>query len=66
VTQSICCYPVLQVDIKMMTVEFIHQTGKGVDLKTFVEQQGYESLLKVSRWDNRVNDIIFRKKGLKH
>ncbi|WAQ94261.1 STAR-like protein, partial [Mya arenaria] len=58
--------PFDKIDIKMMTVEFIHQSRNGKDLKPFVESKGYDSLLKVTRWDGRVNDIIFRKKGLTH
>ncbi|XP_052804816.1 uncharacterized protein LOC128234562 isoform X2 [Mya arenaria] len=58
--------PYDKVDIKMMTVEYIHETGKGTDLKSFVESKGYESMLQVMRWDGGVNDIIFRKKGLNH
>jgi len=50
----------------MMTVEFIHETGQGKGLKEYVEQQGYDSMLQVTRWDWGVNDIIFRKKGLTH
>lgn len=55
-----------KVNIKMMTVEYVHEVGKSGDLKSYVEKQGYESLLQVSRWDGGVNDIIFRKKGLTH
>jgi len=55
-----------KVNIKTMTVEFIHEVGKGKDLKQYVEEQGYKSLLHMSRWDGGVNDIIFRKKGLVH
>lgn len=55
-----------KVNIKMMTVEFIHEVGKGGDLKQYVESKGYDSMLQMSRWDGGVNDIIFRKKGLTH
>ena len=54
------------VNIKMMTVEYVHEQKGSADLKTYVESKGYESLLQVSRWDGGVNDIIFRKKGLTH
>lgn len=55
-----------KVNIKMMTVEFIHEVGKGSDLKQYVKSKGYDSMLQMSRWDGGVNDIIFRKKGLTH
>ena len=35
-------------------------------VRQFVEQQGYVSMLQMSRWDHRVSDIIFRKMGLTH
>lgn len=53
-------------DIRMMTVEYVHEVGSSGDLKNYVESQGYDSLLQMSRWDGGVNDIIFRKKGLTH
>ncbi|XP_045170262.2 uncharacterized protein LOC123532763 [Mercenaria mercenaria] len=55
-----------KVNIKMLTVEYVHEVGSSSGLKSYVEQQGYDSLLQVSRWDGGVNDIIFRKKGLTH
>ncbi|XP_052227732.1 uncharacterized protein LOC127842327 isoform X2 [Dreissena polymorpha] len=58
--------PFDKVDIKMMTIEYIHTVGKERGLKNFVEPKGYDSLLQMSRWDWGVNDIIVRKKGLKH
>ncbi|KAL4222040.1 hypothetical protein ACF0H5_018083 [Mactra antiquata] len=54
--------PFDKVNIKMMTVEFVHDKGSSAPLKTYVENKGYESMLQVSRWDGGVNDIIFRKK----
>ena len=58
--------PFDKVNIKMMTVEYAHETRGLRDLLKYVEQKGYESMLQVSRWDGGVNDIIFRKKGLTH
>ncbi|KAH3894693.1 uncharacterized protein LOC127867739 isoform X2 [Dreissena polymorpha] len=58
--------PFDKVDIKMMTVEYVHQVGKDGDLKSFVEKKGYDNMLQMSRWDGGVNDVIFRKKGLQH
>ncbi|XP_060605156.1 protein Star-like [Ruditapes philippinarum] len=55
-----------EVNIKMLTVEYVHDVGSSAGLKSYVEKQGYDSMLKVSRWDGGVNDIIFRKKGLSH
>ena len=55
-----------KVNIKMLTVEYVHDVGKLGGLKSFMEKQGYDALLQVSRWDGGVNDIIFRKKGLTH
>lgn len=58
--------PYNKINIKMMTVEYVHETAGSTDLKQYVEHQGYESMLQMSRWDGGVNDIIFRKKGLTH
>lgn len=55
-----------KVNIKMLTVEYVHDVGSSGGLKSYVEKQGYDSMLQVSRWDGGVNDIIFRKKGLTH
>ncbi|KAL3831893.1 hypothetical protein ACJMK2_023587 [Sinanodonta woodiana] len=58
--------PFDKLNIKMMTVEFVHGANGEETLRSVVESKGYESLLKVQRWDGGVNDIIFRKKGLIH
>ncbi|XP_021374161.1 protein Star-like [Mizuhopecten yessoensis] len=58
--------PFEKVDIKMLAVEYSHGPGGYHALQTFMEKKGYETLLKMSRDDWGVNDLIFRKRGLKH
>ncbi|XP_033762185.1 uncharacterized protein LOC117343792 [Pecten maximus] len=58
--------PFDKVNIKMLTVEVTHGKIGNKSLQKFMEQKGYDTLLKVSRDDLGVNDLIFRKKGLKH
>lgn len=58
--------PLDKVNIKMMTVEYVHEAGSSSGLKSYIEGKGYDSMLQVSRWDGGVNDIIFRKRGLTH
>ncbi|XP_033761384.1 uncharacterized protein LOC117343164 [Pecten maximus] len=58
--------PFDKVDIKMLAVEYIHERGGPFGLQRFMEKNGYETILKVSRDDGGVNDLIFRKKGLAH
>ncbi|XP_060601227.1 protein Star-like isoform X1 [Ruditapes philippinarum] len=55
-----------KVYMKMLTVEYVHEIGSSGELKKYVEKQGYDSLLQVSKGGGGVNDIIFRKKGLTH
>ncbi|CAC5412229.1 unnamed protein product [Mytilus coruscus] len=54
--------PFGKLDIEMMTVEFKHVPGGETQLKSFVENNGYSSLIKMSHYNNLANDIIFRKK----
>ncbi|OWF40479.1 uncharacterized protein LOC110463698 [Mizuhopecten yessoensis] len=58
--------PFDKVNIKMLTVEVTHGTTGNNELQKFMESKGYDTLLKVSRGDLGVNDLIFRKKGLTH
>lgn len=58
--------PFEKVNIKMLTVEYVHDTGKFGELQHYMESKGYDTLLRMQRDDGGVNDIIFRKKGLKH
>ena len=55
--------PFMKVDIKMMTVEYVHGKGGAGDLRTYLRTKGYDSLIRISRWDYLANDVIFRKKG---
>ena len=56
--------PFDKVDIRMMTVEFAHDKGGDKSMNKFLNSNGYDSLIKVQRWDGKVNDIIARKRGL--
>ncbi|OWF48557.1 uncharacterized protein LOC110452920 [Mizuhopecten yessoensis] len=58
--------PFDKVNIKMLTVEYVHDTRRYSDLQTFMESKGYETLLRMQRDNGSVNDIIFRKKNLAH
>ncbi|XP_069110522.1 uncharacterized protein [Argopecten irradians] len=58
--------PFKKVNIKMLAVEYSHGKNGPTGLQHFMERNGYETLLKVSRDDWGVNDLIFRKKGLTH
>ncbi|XP_060086057.1 uncharacterized protein LOC132565433 [Ylistrum balloti] len=58
--------PFDKVNIKMLTVEYVHDTGRFSELQAFMEKNGYETLLRMQRDNGSVNDIIFRKKGLNH
>lgn len=58
--------PFDKLTIKMLAVEYIHETGGHGQLQQFMESKGYETLLKMQRDDGGVNDLIFRKKGLTH
>lgn len=55
-----------KVNIKMLTVEYAHGAGSSGYLTRYMQEQGYDTLLQVSRSDWGVNDVIFRKKGLSH
>ena len=52
------------VDIRMLTVEYIHQKGKYGELQKYMEKVGYNTVLKMQRDDGGVNDLIFQKRGL--
>ncbi|XP_076071786.1 uncharacterized protein LOC143043283 [Mytilus galloprovincialis] len=56
--------PFNKLDIEMMTVEFKHVPGGETELKNFVENNGYSSLIRMSHYNGYANDIIFRKKVL--
>ncbi|CAC5391422.1 unnamed protein product [Mytilus coruscus] len=56
--------PFRKIDIDMMTVEFKHVPGGEIQLKNFVEKNGYSSLIKMSHYNGFANDIIFRKSVL--
>lgn len=58
--------PFDKLDIKMMTIEYAHGGSGGREIQRFLEGKGYEVMLKVSKDDWGVNDLIFRKKGLTH
>lgn len=58
--------PFEKLNIKMLAVEYVHETGGHNQLQRFMESKGYDTLLKMQRDDGGVNDLIFRKKGLKH
>lgn len=58
--------PFDKLTIKMLAVEYVHQTGGQGHLKKFLEDKGYDTLLEVHRDDGGVNDLLFRKKGLNH
>ena len=58
--------PFDKVDISMMAVEFAHGKGGDNSIRNFLTTKGYESLLKIERWDWTANDIIARKLGLPH
>ncbi|XP_076101019.1 uncharacterized protein LOC143070724 [Mytilus galloprovincialis] len=47
--------------IDIMTVEIAHVPGGQTPVKTFVENKGYSSLIKMSHFGGLANDIIFRK-----
>ncbi|CAG2229669.1 unnamed protein product [Mytilus edulis] len=47
--------------IDIMTVEIAHVPGGQTPVKTFVENKGYSSLIKMSHFRGLANDIIFRK-----
>ncbi|XP_076102695.1 protein Star-like [Mytilus galloprovincialis] len=54
--------PFDQVDIEMMTVEYKH-IDLGEDyLKNYVENKGYDSLVKIGHYRQWANDIIFKKR----
>ncbi|XP_052098880.1 uncharacterized protein LOC127733585 [Mytilus californianus] len=54
--------PFDKIYIDMMTVEIAHVPGGETPVKTFVENKGYSSLIKMSHFQGLANDIIFRKK----
>ncbi|XP_033762187.1 uncharacterized protein LOC117343795 [Pecten maximus] len=58
--------PFDKVNIKMLTVEYVHDTGRFSELQSYMEGKGYDTLLRMQRDDGSVNDIIFRKKELTH
>lgn len=58
--------PFDKLNIKMLAVEYVHETGGHGQLQTYMEGKGYDTLLKMQRDDGGVNDLIFRKKGLIH
>ncbi|CAC5378943.1 unnamed protein product [Mytilus coruscus] len=56
--------PFDKLNIKMMTVEYAHGGAGGADMQRFLQSKGYEVVLKVSKDNWGVNDLIFRKKGV--
>lgn len=58
--------PFDKLDIKTLTVEYAHGGASGHQMQSFMVGKGYEVILKVSKDDWGVNDLIFRKKGLTH
>ena len=53
--------PYKEVDIKMLTVEFVHGEGGADSLRSFMGKNRYHSLIQIKRWDGVANDVIFRK-----
>ena len=53
--------PYKKVDIRMMTVEYVHGAGGTDSIINFIGQNGYSQLIQISRRDNLANDVIFRK-----
>lgn len=60
--QVLLTIPFNKVNIDMMTVEFKHVDLGEEYLKSYVEEQGYDSILKISHYKNWANDIIFKKR----
>ncbi|XP_060086052.1 uncharacterized protein LOC132565429 [Ylistrum balloti] len=54
--------PFHKVDIRMLAVEFSHGPSGYSGMQRYMERNGYETILKVSRDDWGVNDLIFKKK----
>ena len=54
------------VDIRMLTVEYVHEKGKHGELQKYMEYVGYKTLLKMQRDDGGVNDLIFMKNGIEN
>ena len=53
--------PYKKVNIRMMTVEFVHGAGGADNIRNLMGQNGYSQLIQISRRDNLANDIILRK-----
>ena len=53
--------PYEKVDIKMMTVEYIHGQGGAGSIRDFMKENGYKDLIQLSRRDYLANDVILRK-----
>ena len=51
-----------QVDIQVMTVEFVHLRQGRAALKKYVESLGYETVTKVTKGGS-ANDYVFKKKS---
>lgn len=58
--------PFERADIRMMTVEVAHEKGGDSNLISYLRSKGYQSLIKITRWDGVANDVIFRKQGIPH
>ena len=54
--------PYRKVDIKMMTVEFIHGEGGAKSINNLMIDKGYNPLIQISRRDGFANDVILRKR----
>ena len=55
--------PFDKINIKMLTVEYLHSPGGEKALQTFMENKGYEVVANVRKGFS-VGDLIFIKKGL--
>ena len=54
--------PFDKVDIKMMSVEYLHGSDGADGLKSLGGRKGYNAILKLYSWNGRANDIIFKKR----
>lgn len=55
--------PFDKVNIKMITVEYVHQTGTVDELNQFMVGKGYEPLIRMHKDDGTVTDVIYSKKA---
>ena len=55
--------PFDKINIKMLTVEYLHSPGGEKSLQTFMDKKGYEVVANIRKGFS-VGDLIFMKKGL--